>query len=191
MKAMGLTLIEVLVVLGIVTVAGTLLLVIMVNSMGLFLKQSSKIEQGLGLNDVLSNLRNNIKAASSIAPSYPEGPSPQFNSGANQLVLKLASTDSFGDIISGKFDYFVFYKDQTKVRFKVFPDSISSRVSLDQILLTNAELLEFKYLNLNDPPQEVAPTAASKIKITLLLKQKSGQEYEQAVATTEANLRND
>ena len=187
----GFTLIEVLVVLGIITVVGTLLLVIIVNSTGLFLKQSSKIEQGRGLNDVLSSIRNNIKAAQSIASSYPEGPSPEYSSGANQLVLKLASIDSLGNIIPGEFDYFVFFQDQIKVRFKIFPNGLSSRVLLDQILLTNADSLEFSYYDLANPPQEVAPTSASKIKITLSLKQKSGQEYEQSIATSEANLRND
>ena len=187
----GFTLIEVLVVLGIITVVGTLLLVIIVNSTGLFLKQSSKIEQGRGLNDVLSSIRNNIKAAQSIASSYPEGPSPEYSSGANQLVLKLASIDSLGNIIPGEFDYFVFFQDQIKVRFKIFPNGLSSRVLLDQILLTNADSLEFSYYDLANPPQEVAPTSASKIKITLSLKQKSGQDYEQSIATSEANLRND
>lgn len=187
----GLTLIEMLVALGIVMVAGTLLLVIIVNSTGLFLKQSSKIEQGVGINDVLATLRNNIKAAQSIASGYPEGPSPEYSSSSDQLVLKLASVDSSGNIIAGKFDYFVFYKDQTTVRFKIFPDAASSRVFLDRIFLTNADALGFNYFNSANPPQEVAPTSASKIKITLSLKQKSGQEYERTVATTEANLRND
>lgn len=187
----GFTLVEVLVAMGIASVVGVLLLVIIVNSTGLFYKQSSTIEQGLGINDVLTNIRSNVRQAKSIAASYPEDQNPQFTTGNNQLVLKLASIDSLGNIIADSFDYFVYFLDQTKLRFKVFPAVISTRKSVDQIFVTNADSLEFKYLDLANPSQEVTPTSASKVKITLSLKQKSGADFEKSIATSEANLRND
>lgn len=186
----GLTLVEVLVAAGIASVVGVLLLAIIVNSAGLFYKQSSKIEQGLGANDALAKIRTSIKEAQSIASGYPES-SPIYTSGATQLVLKLASLDSSGNIISSTFDYFVFFLDQAKLRFKVFPATSSQRKSVDQIFSTNVSSLEFKYLNSATPPVEVLPTSATKVKITLSLKQKSGGDYEQSVATSEAFLRND
>ncbi|KKQ59987.1 hypothetical protein A3B42_02875 [Candidatus Daviesbacteria bacterium RIFCSPLOWO2_01_FULL_38_10] len=188
----GLTLIEVLISMGIAVVVGGLLFVIIVNSAGLFYKQSSKIEQGVSANDALSAVRNSIKEAQSIAANYPETPPFTYTTGRAQLVLKLASIDLSGNIIADSFDYFVFHLDQTKLRFKVFPNVLlSQRKSRDQILSTNAENLEFKYYNLANPPAEVTPVSAAKIKITLSLEQKSGQIMEKSVATTEANLRND
>lgn len=175
----GLTLVEVLVGMGIATVVGGLLIVIIVNSTGLFYKQSSTIEQGIGANDALSAVKNSIKEAQSIAPDYP----PNFTTSSTELVLKLISIDSSGNLIPDSFDYYVFYLDQTKLRFKVFPNVLSQRTSRDQILSTSVESLEFKYYNLANPPVEVTPVSAAKVKITLFSREN--------IATTEANLRND
>lgn len=179
----GLTLVEVLVGMGIATVVGGLLLVIIVNSTGLFYKQSSKIEQGISANDALSAIRNSIKEAKSIVANYPETQPFTYTTGLMQLVLKLASVDQSGNIITDSFDYYVFYLDQTKLRFKVFPNALSQRKSRDQIFSTSVEDLEFKYFNLANPPVEVTPASAAKVKITLFSRENT--------ATTEANLRND
>lgn len=186
----GLTLIEVLVVLGITTVVGALLLAVIVNSAGLFYKESSKVEQGLGINDALSKVEESIKQSSSVAASFQDG-STTYTSGSTQLVLKVPSTEVSGNIISDVFDYFVFVKDQSNLRFKVFPDSSSKRKSVNQVFSSNLNNLLFQYYNSAIPPQEVSPILATKVKITLTLKQKAGAAYEQNTATGEANLRND
>ncbi len=187
----GLTLVEVLVAMGVATIVGTLLVVIIVNSTGLFLKQSARIEQGLGVNEALSNIRNAVREAQNIAATYPETPPPSYTSGSSQLILKLASVDNADNIIANSFDYFVFFLDQSVLRLKTYPAEVSSRKSQDRIFLTNADRIEFKYFDSSNPPQEVAPVLASKVKITLSLKQKSGTEFEVTIATSEANLRND
>ncbi len=177
--------------MGIAVLVGGLLFVIIVNSTGLFYKQSTKIETGVSINDALSAIRNSIKEAQSIEANYPGSQPFIYTTGLTQLVLKLASVDSSGNIIVDSFDYFVFYLDQTILRFKVFPNVLSQRKSRDQIFSTSVENLEFRYYNLANPPAEVPPVSAAKIKITLSLEQKSGQAIERSVATTEANLRND
>lgn len=186
----GLTLIEVLVAMSIVTVAGTLLLVVMVNSAGLFSKQSSKVQAGLNINDTLSVVRGTIKQASAVAPLYTSGPTT-YTSGPNQLVLKVASIDLSGNIITDTFDYFVIFLDQSFLHLKIFPDLQSSRKSADQILTNIVDSLNFQYFTSVIPPVEVPPVNATKIRITLTLKQKAAQTFEINTATTEANLRND
>lgn len=177
--------------MGIAVVVSGFLLVIIVNSTGLFYKQSSTIEQGISANDALSAVKNSIKEAQSISANYPEIQPFTYTTGQTQLILKLASLDLSGNIIADTFDYFVFFLDQAKLRFQVFPNALSQRKSRDQILSTNAENLEFKYYNSANPASEVTPVSAAKVKITLSLKQKSGQVTERSIATTEANLRND
>ncbi len=187
----GLTLLEVLVAMGIATIAGTLLMVIMINSAGLFSQQSSKVQQGLSINDALSTIRESIKQASSVADQYTNG-STTYTTGTNQLVLKVFSVDSSGNIVENTFDYFVFFLDQNSLRFKVFPDSLlSSRGMADQIFSTMVENLNFQYLNSAIPPIEVIPQNAAKVRISLTLKQKNGLNFETSTATSEANLRND
>lgn len=169
----GLTLIEVLVAMGIATVAGVLLLVIIVNSAGIFSEQSPKVSEGLSINDATSQIRSSIKQASSVdAGSTP-----------SKLVLKVTSIDSSGNLLEKTYDLFSFDLEGTFLHFKISPDSSSSRKITDTILSPTVLSLGFTYLNSANPPVEVSPPDATKIRISLNLKTGS--------ATTEANLRND
>lgn len=186
----GLTLVEILVAMGIATVVGGLLLAIMVNSVGVYSNQSSKIQGGLNTNDALLQIRTSIKNAGAIADRYTDG-STTYTTGANQLVLTALSIDSSGNIIDNMSDYFVFFQDQKFLRYKVFPNAVSSRQLVDKIFSTYLDNLNFKYFNSAISPVEVAPVGAAKIKVTLTLKQKVGAEYETQTAESEVNLRND
>lgn len=168
----GLTLIEVLVGMGISAVAGVLLLVIVVQSTGLFTDQSAKLETGLSLNDALGKVRTSIKQATLI----------EATSSAVRLILKASSINSEGNVINDTYDIFDFYKDQNVLHFKVIPSSQSTRPLSDQILASLDNLL-FEYFNAASPPIPVPPNQASKVRVTMTIKG--------AVATSEANLRND
>lgn len=190
LNSSALTLIEVLVAMGIATVAGVLLLVIIVNSTGLFTQQSSKVQMGLNINDALSQVRSSIKDASIVADKYING-GTTYTTGSKQLVLKVLSIDSSGSIIDNTFDFFVFFQDQSYLRFKILPDPLSFRKAANQVFSSSVNNLIFQYFNSAIPPVEVTPTAATKVRITLTLKQKIGVKYETQTATSEANLRND
>ena len=169
----GFTLIEVLVAMGIATVAGVLLLVIIVNSAGLFTDQSSKVSAGLGVNDAFSRIKASIKQASAISDQ----------SGSNQLVLKVSSLDSAGNIIKNTYDDFIFMADQKNLRFKIIPNPSSFRRNEDSILAGNVDSINFQYFNSVSPPAQVLPASASKVRITLSVKTNTD--------TAEVNLRND
>lgn len=183
LRVRGLTLIEVLVAMGIAGVVGTLLLMIVVQSSGIFTDQSSKVQRGLDINDALSQARLSIKDAGGVANSYTDG-IDTYTTGEDLLVLKVTSIDAAGDIIEETFDYFVFFKDQDFLRFKTFPDPSSGRKQKDSILATQVSDLHFQYFNSASPPAEVSPQSAAKIRISLKLNQTN-------FATSEANLRND
>ncbi|MBI2020283.1 hypothetical protein HYS94_02575 [Candidatus Daviesbacteria bacterium] len=190
MKERGVTISEALIVLAITALVGSILTAIIVNSTGLFYKESSKVQQGLGLNDALAKIRVNVKEASSIASSFVDQ-GTTYTSSATQLVLQVPSIDSGGNIIANTFDHVVIYLDGTLLRFKLFPNQLSSRILVDEILTTVAEAIVFKYYDSANPPQEVSPIAAEKVQISLTVKQKAGANFETATATSEANLRND
>lgn len=189
MTQKGLTLVELLISLSIAVIIGGILMAIIVNSAGLFYKESSKVNTGLNINDALTQIRKSIRESSAVAPSYNSG-SETYNSESVQIVLKVPSIDQSNNIIPNTFDYFVFFLDQNKLHLKIFPDNQSLRKDQDQIFSTSAESLVFNYFNGNNPPVEVGPAAASKIRVTLSLKQKSGATFETSIATSEANLRN-
>ncbi len=178
----GLTLVEVLIAMGISIIVGGLLLIIIVNSAGLYSQQSAKLTEGLSINEATSKVRDSIKQSSAIEVSLSAG-STTYTSGATQLVLKVLAIDSSKNIIADNFDYFVFFQDSNKLRFKTFPSALSSRQAQDQIFSTLLDSLDFKYFNSANPPVEVTPTNAAKVRISITLKQNT--------ATSEANLRND
>lgn len=186
----GLTLVEVLIAMGIAAMVGGLLMVIITNSTGIFTKQSAKVSTGLNANDALAVIRSSIKQAGSVAALYTDG-STTYTSGEDQLVLKVSSLDSSGKNIADTYDTFVFFLDQNILRYKVFPNPLSTREPVDRIFSTAASDLHFQYFNSATPPLEVAPASAAKVKITLTLRQKAGINFETNVATSEASLRND
>lgn len=183
MKQRGLSLLEVLVAMGVAVIVGVLLVSIMVNSAGLFYKQSSSLQEGLNINDTLGKVREAVKESKAVVTSYTSG-GTTYTSSAAQLVLKLASVDPLGNIIVDVFDHVVFFQDQNKLRYKSFPDPQSSRKMQDQIFSTSVSNLTFKYFDSQNPPNEVAPASASKVRVIVSLN-------EQTVATSEASLRND
>ena len=190
LRSKGLTLLEVIIAMGIAGLTGGLLILIIVNSAGIFYKQSSKLSEGLNINDALSQIRKTIKQSGAVQASFTNGLQP-FTSSPTQLVLKVPAIDSSNNIIINTFDYFIFYSDQNSLRFKIFPDNLSSRKVQDQIFSTLLGSLLFQYFSLANPEAEVAAANAQKVRITLTLKQKSGAGFEINTATSEANLRND
>ena len=186
----GLTLIEVLISIGIAVVIGVLLVAIIVNSAGLYSKESSKLSQGLNTNDALLTIRDTIKQSSAVITVYTSGVNTYTSSGT-QIVLKLFSIDSSNNLITNTYDYFIFYTDTNRLRLKTFPDSTSSRKSQDQIFSTSLDNLNFQYFNSASPPVEVAPGSATKVRVTLSLKQKNGSSIELKTSTSEASIRND
>lgn len=186
----GLTLVEVLIAMGIATIVGSLLLVIIVNSTGLFYTQSSKLSQGVGINDALQKVKDSIRQSSSVASSYQDN-STTYTSSSTQLILKIPSIDTSGNVIGETFDYYVFFTDQNFFKFKSFPASQSSRKAFNQILSSNVDGLTFQYFGSQTPPQEVTAVSAAKVRLAIILKQKVGVNYEQSIATAEASLRND
>jgi len=85
----------------------------------------------------------------------------------------------------------VFFKDQSYLRFKVFPDPSSFRKVSNEVLTASLESVVFNYFNLDNPPLEVNPSQASKVRISISLRQRIGTRVEINTATSEANLRND
>lgn len=185
----GFTLVEMLIVVVLaVTVSGALM-AILINNSEVVYNQSSRVSQGLDLNDALANIKGYIYQASSVSSSYPETPPATYTSSQSQLVLKLASLDQNEEIIQGSYDYVIYSKDQDKLRVLLEPNGLSSRDQINTILAKNVDQIIFDYLDSQGNP--TSPTAAQKLKATIILKQKAGSKIETNIATGEANLRND
>lgn len=184
----GLTLPELLIAMTITVLVGGLIAGMLVNNSGVFYKQASKVGQGLGANDSLAQIRSNIKEARAVAAGYPIG-SSTYTSGASQLVLRLATIGSSGNVVLNTYDYVVYHLDNNNLRMRLFPDALSQRNAENRVLANNVNSLNFQYFD--NTGSEITPTSAVRVKITLTLSQKAGAGYETSVASSEANLRND
>lgn len=189
MKQKGLTLVEIIITLGLMSIVGGLIVVIITNSTGLSLKESSKVDMGLQLNDSLSIIRKNVKVAQSVEDIYTIG-EKTYQSDEDEVVLKVSSIDEGNNIIDNTFDYFIFSKENNNLVFKTYPDDLSFRNENNQILSTNLENLVFKYLDLGSPPQETAAKDAKRVLVTMSVKKKTGNDSALNIATSGASLRN-
>lgn len=184
----GFTVIEVLLVLLVVGIVGGYVAMILVNNTGLFYLENSKVDQGVHIDNVLASIHSSIRSATSIASGYPVG-SPTYTTSANTLVLKLVTVDSSNNIIQDTYDYIVYYLDGDKLRYKLFPAGGSQRAPADQILALNVNKITFQYFDSGG--NEIVPTSAVKVQISVTQKQKAGAAILQNTATTEGYLRND
>ena len=86
----GFTLVEMIIVMSLTVIVSGMLAAILINNTELVYKETSRVSQGLDLNDALVNLKSYIRQAQIVAVSYPEGPSPTYTSSSTQLVLKFS-----------------------------------------------------------------------------------------------------
>lgn len=184
----GFTLIEILVAAVLAILVGSLLFGLMVKNTGVFYKESSKVGQGLNINDALSSIRSNAKLSETVATSHQIS-GVTYTSNATSLVLQLASIDISGLIIPNTFDWVVYLKSGDKLYYKLAPGAGSKRKAINQILANNVDTLTFQYYQTDGI--EIAPASASKVKVSIKLKQQAGSGIETSVATSEATLRND
>lgn len=167
----GFTLPEIIIGVTVTAIVGGLLLLLMVQSTGLFYRESSKVSTGLSINDSLSKMQSSIRKSSVVSAS----------STPSLLVLKFPAIDGSGNIITNTFDSETFLLEGNKLKYQLLPDPQSSRTGIDTILAKNIDNLSFSYLDSSN--QEVQPNLAKKVIASIST---AGQ-----IASAEANLRND
>lgn len=188
----GFTLIELLIALGITAIAGSLLIIILIQNNGLFISENTKISQGLSLNDAQSVIDDAIRTASSVSVTCPTPPcTGSFSSASNQIVLKVPSLDESGLVIKDVYDYIVIAPDFANAKIltkKVFPDTQSRRPSQTQVLTTSLSLIQFIYLNQTNGV--VAPAQAEKVNFILNLANQVGLNQQISSSSGQVSLRN-
>lgn len=186
-RSEGFTIAEALVSLTVALVAGSLLISILVQNNGLFYQQTSRIEQGLGLNDALARIKVDIKESDAVSASFTDGP-VIYTSGGGVLVLRIVSMDGTGSTIFNVYDYIIYFLEDGNLKLKVFPGAGSVKQAEDKILAFNVESANFEYFDNNGAV--ISPTLAKRVKVSLTVRQKAGYSFESSSLTTEARLRN-
>lgn len=185
----GFTLVEVVIVSGLILIIGTLLAGIMINNTRVYNKETSMVAQGLNINDAFREIETYARGASGVVSGYPEG-SPAYVTGTNTLVLKVPAINNQG-IISDVYDFVIFTEDASDPKFLkeyIFPDAESQRGTKNVLLTNFLDSVVFEYLDKNDLP--IAPTSAVKIKATVNVLSKMGSQTQQRSSTIVTSLRN-
>ncbi|MBI3486394.1 hypothetical protein HY025_05665 [Candidatus Daviesbacteria bacterium] len=188
-KSLGFSLFEVILVIGLGAVVGSLILRLLTVNSGVYNDQIAQVNQGLGLNSSISQIESDLKPAAGVVTSYTNG-SNTYSSSLNSLVLKLASLDSQGKVLANTFDYIVIVADSSNpkiLRRRIFADPSSSRKNANQVLLTNLSLINFFYYDQND--LIVSPSTAVKVNFVLNTASNIGKSSISS-ASSAVNLRN-
>lgn len=189
--ARGWSLIEILIVMTVASVAGGLLINLMISSNKLFYDQSAHISQGLSLNQTELELTELIKSSAGVAVQYPVTGTAQFTSDSDTLVIKLPALSAGGDVIESVYDFAVVEPDVSQpgvLRKQVFKDNSSYRKTENKILSTNLKTLTFNFLDANN--SSVSPSLAERITFTIHLSNKSGFSEKESSGSGTVNIKN-
>lgn len=184
----GFTLVEMIIVVALAGLIGILIMSILVNNTGVFYRETTRVQQGMGLNDSIARIKRSFKEAKAAVSNYPVNGSPTYTSGPSEIVIELLSVNPSGEVIAGAYDYVIYTVDNGKLRYKLYPDSQSSRQAVDQILAKNVDSLIFDYIS--STGTTVLPANATKVRVTIKLTQQIGIGSESNIATAEASFRN-
>jgi type II secretory pathway pseudopilin PulG len=136
----GLTLIEVVTAMGIIAVAGTLLVRLYIVTYKGIDAQHAKLEQMSTVRSVLWSLKRDLRAASAVVPAYRT-----YESGERTLVLEVPALDAQGRARADRRDRVVYESTPTGVTRLVVPDAESTRPAARQTLTDKATTLTFAY----------------------------------------------
>jgi hypothetical protein len=149
---LGLTLIEMIYVVAILTIIGGVLVSIFTLGQKSYFQLQNQNEIELNAKQIVANIVSSIKKSEEVVLTYIHD-SITYTSSDQTLIIKVTSIDANGKIILGKSDYFIFTKDPLytndpsgkKAIELVFPDPLSSRKLSQKTLSSSVETLSFIY----------------------------------------------
>lgn len=185
MKKKGLTMIELIVVMVLLSILLPVLLSIYVYGTKTFNEELSQSELQSDAQTILDSILNDIRNAQSVEASYDD----QFFSNGTTIVLKVPALDQSQNIIydgsTMQSDIIVYSFYDNSIHKRVFADADSRRATqnnIDKILASNILELNFTY--------EPDPLAATLVQVTLKNHKKVGNQSKSINVSSKARLRN-
>lgn len=145
----GATILEGLIVLAILAIIFTILAAIFIGQGTFFQKENARLDTALANTRALNDFIVQTREAVAVEPGATID-SVVYNSGSEQMVLKVYSLDAAGAFIPSSFDYVVYYRnlaDARKLMKKVAPTAPSSRTAVTKSLDNYVGSLNFVYDN--------------------------------------------
>jgi type II secretory pathway pseudopilin PulG len=145
----GATILEGLVVMAILAVIFAVLFEIFAGQAVFFQKENARLDTALANTCALNDFVIQTREAVAVEPGATID-SVVYNSGPEQVVLKVYSLDAAGAFIISSFDYIVYYRDLVNTRKlmkKIAPSAGSSRTAATRSLNNYVGSLNFVYDN--------------------------------------------
>lgn len=144
----GFTLIETMVTMAIFILISLALGIFYVDYYQVFHTQQALVSVAGSASATANELQNAALQANQILVSHTFS-GTAYNTGQNTLVLELPSIDGSGNIVSGKYDYMVFYATSTHLYKLVQADAQSTRPSGLRQLSDTVSTFTFTYNNID------------------------------------------
>lgn len=143
----GITLVETLVAVTILIVIGVALAQTTIITLDISSRQSRSYALETNASILLKTFNDNFGHASGIELARTFG-ATAYTSSSTTLILRIPALDSSHDIISGVYDYIVFFRDPvdtTHIKYTIDAGAGSIRTSGTKTLTTNNSVLTFRY----------------------------------------------
>jgi len=181
----GLSLMELVIVMGLVGVLSLFLAGIFRNAVSLFLNQNLEIQVIESANLLNKFLLENLRRAESVGDTITDG-EDTFVTDETELILRLPALDGSGNPIVGVYDHFVFYQDAENpgdFRWRSIPHEGSTRSAFDHLAAEEITDLSIMY-------DTFFPAEANIVTVTYTLTKENLLGERSITRSTSINMRN-
>lgn len=181
----GLSLIELVIVMGLVGVLSLFLAGIFRNAVSLYMNQNLEIHVIESANLLNKFLLENLRRAEGVEDTITDG-ADTFVTSDTELILRLPALDGSANPIVGVYDHFVFYQDpvnQGDFRWRSVPNAASSRGAFDHLAAEEITELSIAY-------DTFFPEEANIVTVTYTLTKENIFGDRSITRSTSINMRN-
>ena len=141
-KQAGLTLIEIVIVVGLTAVGMVVLTSLFIGQNRLYQTETAELNVTADARIAIDDIDSYVRQANRTQSSYST-----FTAGPQVLILQIQSINSSNQLIAGTFDYVIFYLAGNNLLRQVIPNATSSRAAVTKKLAANVSGLVFAYSN--------------------------------------------
>jgi prepilin-type N-terminal cleavage/methylation domain-containing protein len=142
MRRQGFTLIEIVIVIALVSVAGMILTEVFIGQNRLYRTETAELNITNDARASLDDLDNYLRQTTRTLSSYST-----YSAGPQVLILQIQSVNASNQLIPGAYDNVVYYLSGTDFYRQVFPNAASNRAAQTKRLASNVAGLNFTYNN--------------------------------------------
>ncbi len=173
----GISLLEVVIVTGIVAVCSVILSSVFISQNRLYKTETAELNITGDARLALDDIDNYARSATRTVSSYSS-----YTAGSQVLILQIQSIDSSKRLIASTYDYVVFYLSSGKLYHQIFPDASSSRVAQTKRLARNVNSLTFTYNN-------ASYSSVTQVTTSLTLQENAGAQTRSITVSSTSTLR--